>query len=130
MAGPACSGRSHHGKTDSRHYDGPGHGSGGTGPHLLQTLEPAWENAIRDWLIPLNLDTNHGYAKEPVVNSELAKRQGVLEGREQRLEHLAQISRARLADLRDQDHQLEAQAQTYEQQWMELSIQVILFEAA
>jgi hypothetical protein len=64
------------------------------------------------------------------VNSELAKRQGVLEGREHRLEHLAQISRVRLADLRDQDHQLEAQAHTYEQQWMELSSQVILFEAA
>ncbi len=109
---------------------GPGHGSGGTGPNLLQALEPAWENAIRDWLIPLNLDTNHGYAKEPVVNSELAKRQGVLEGREQRLEHLAQISRARLADLRDQAHQLEAQAHSYEQQWMELSLQVIPFEAA
>src|SRR5205807_8859494 len=100
---------------------------------LAQTYFRRWncqENAIRDWLIPLNLDTNHGYAKEQVVNSELAKRQGALEGREQRLEHLAQSSRTRLADLRDQDHQLEAQAHTYEQQWMELSIQVIPFEAA
>ncbi len=50
----------------------------------------------------------HGYAKEPVVNSELAKRQVVLEGRTQRLEHLAQASRARLTDLRDQDQQLQA----------------------
>src|SRR5205085_10394293 len=100
---------------------------------LAQTYFRRWncqENAIRDWLIPLNLDTNHGYAKEQVVNSELAKRQAALEGREQRLEHLAQSSRTRLADLRDQDHQLEAQAHTYEQQWMELSIQVIPFEAA
>ncbi len=100
---------------------------------LAQTYFHRWncqENSIRDWLIPLNLDTNHGYAKKQVVNSELAKRQGVLEGREQRLEHLAQLSRARLANLRDQDHQLEAQAHTYEQQWMELSIQVIPFEAA
>jgi len=56
----------------------------------------------------LGLDTNHGYAKEPVVNSELAKRQVVLEGRTQRLEHLAQASRARLTDLRDQDQQLQA----------------------
>jgi len=64
------------------------------------------------------------------VNAELAKRQGALEGREQRLEHLAQSSRTRLADLREQDHQLEAQAQTYEQQWMELSIQLTLCEAA
>ncbi len=64
------------------------------------------------------------------MNSELAKRQGVLEGREQRLEHLAHSSRARLADLREQDHQLEAQAHSYEQQWLELSIQVMPFEAA
>jgi hypothetical protein len=47
---------------------------------LAQTYFRRWicqENAIRDWLIPLNLDTNHGYAKEPVVNSELVKRRTV-----------------------------------------------------
>src|SRR5229473_2969183 len=58
---------------------------------LAQTYFRRWncqENAIRDWLIPLHLDTNHGYAKEQVVNSELAKRQGALEGRRQRLEQL------------------------------------------
>ena len=99
---------------------------------LAQTYFQRWncqENSIRDWLIPLNLDTNHGYAKEPVANSELTKRQGVLEGREQRLEHLAQASRARLTFLRDQDQQLQEQAHTYEQQWMELSLQVLTFEA-
>src|SRR5438445_7234698 len=99
---------------------------------LAQTYFRRWncqENSIRDWLIPLNLDTNHGYAKEPVENSELTKRQGVLEGREQRLEHLAQASRARLTFLRDQDQQLQEQAHTYEQHWMELSLQVPTFEA-
>jgi hypothetical protein len=108
-------------------------GQGMEAVELAQTYFRRWncqENAIRDWLIPLNLDTNHGYAKEQVVNSELAKRQGVLEGREHRLEHLAQISRVRLADLRDQDHQLEAQACTYAQRWMELSERLIQFEAA
>jgi hypothetical protein len=108
-------------------------GQGMKALELAHTYFKRWncqENAIRDWLIPLNLDTNHGYAKEQVVNSELAKRQGVLEGREQRLEHLAQTSRARLANLRDQDHQLEAQAHTYEQPWMELSSRVIPFEVA
>src|SRR6266568_9445843 len=57
---------------------------------LAQTYFRRWncqENAIRDWLIPLHLDTNHGYAKERVVNSELAKRQGMAQGRVQRLEH-------------------------------------------
>ncbi len=108
-------------------------GQGMKAVELAHTYFRRWncqENAIRDWLIPLNLDTNHGYAKEQVVNSELAKRQGVLEGREQRLDHLAQSSRARLANLREQDHQLEAQAHTYEQRWMELSSRVIPFEVA
>jgi hypothetical protein len=35
---------------------------------------PAQENIIRDFLLPLGLDTNHGYAKTMVVNSEVAKR--------------------------------------------------------
>jgi len=99
---------------------------------LAHTYFRRWncqENAIRDWLIPLNLDVNHGYAKEQVVNSELVKRQLVAQGRVQRLEHLAQVSRARLTFLRDQDHQLQEQAQVYEQQWMELSLQVMQWEA-
>jgi hypothetical protein len=100
---------------------------------LAQTYFERWkcqENSIRDWLIPLHLDTNHGYAKEPVVNSELVKRQVVLEGRVQRLEQLAQVSRTRLASLKDQDRQLAEQAQVYEQRWRALSIQVSQFEAA
>jgi hypothetical protein len=68
-------------------------------------------------------------AKEQVVNSELAKRQGVVERRGQRLEQLAQVSRARLADLRDQSQQLQEQIHVYEQQWMHLSLQVMPFEA-
>ncbi len=43
-------------------------------PHRLSQIK-ASENSIRDWLIPLNLDTSHGYAKEPVENSELTKRE-------------------------------------------------------
>jgi hypothetical protein len=107
-------------------------GHGMDAVELAQTYFQRWkcqENSMRDWLIPLNLDTNHGYAKEQVVNSELAKRQEVLEGRVHRLEHLTQASRARLMVLRDQDHQLQKQASAYEQQWMELSLQVLQFEA-
>jgi hypothetical protein len=107
-------------------------GQGMEAGELAQIYFRRWncqENAIRDWLLPLNLDTNHGYAKEQVVNSELAKRQGVLEGRVRRLEHLAQVSRARLPDLRDQSQQLQEQIHVYEQQWMQLSSQVMPFEA-
>jgi hypothetical protein len=99
---------------------------------LANTYFRRWncqENAIRDWLIPLNLDTNHGYAKEQVVNSELAKRQAVVQGRVRRLERLAQACRTRLADLQQQDLHLQEQACAYELQWMELSLQVAAFEA-
>ncbi len=99
---------------------------------LAQTYFRRWncqENAMRDWLIPLNLDTNHGYAKEHVVNSELVKRQVVAQGRQQRLERLAQNCRGRLVDLREQDQELQEQVRAYEQQWSEFSLQVMPFEA-
>jgi hypothetical protein len=99
---------------------------------LAQTYFRRWncqENAIRDWFIPLNLDTNHGYAKEQVVNSELSKRQVVVQGRIHRLEQLAQASRARLSKLRDQAKPLQEQMHAYEETWMELSLQVSVFEA-
>jgi hypothetical protein len=108
-------------------------GHGMDAVELAQTYFQRWkcqENSIRDWLIPLNLDTNHGYAKEQVVNSELAKRQLVTTGRQHRLEHLAQACRARLASLREQDDQLEEQVQAHEQRGSELSIQVTHFEEA
>jgi len=107
-------------------------GQGMGAAELAHTSFRRWncqENAIRDWLIPLNLDINHGYAKEQVVNSELAKRQLVAEGRQHRLEHLAQACRARLAQLEEQDHRLEEQAQAYEQRRDELVVQVIQLEA-
>jgi hypothetical protein len=40
---------------------------------------PAQENIIRDYLLALGLDTNHGYAKTAVINSEVAKRRSALE---------------------------------------------------
>ena len=98
---------------------------------LAQTYFQRWncqENAIRDWLIPLKLDTNHGYAKEQVVNSELAKRQVVVQGRVQRLDRLAQASRVRLTDLQEQAQHLQEQALAYERQGIELSLQVTAFE--
>jgi len=99
---------------------------------LANTYFRRWncqENAIRDWLIPLNLDTNHGYAKEQVVNSELTKRQGGVQGRVRRLEQLAQGTRARLSNLLELDQHLQEQAHAYEQQGRELLLQVSVFEA-
>src|SRR6266566_7805189 len=42
---------------------------------------PAQENAIRDWLIPLGIDVNHGFAKTSVINSEVSKKREALQQR-------------------------------------------------
>jgi hypothetical protein len=55
---------------------------------LVQTYTrrwPAQENVIRDWLIPLGINVNHGYAKTVVANSEVAKKREALQ---KRLEHV------------------------------------------
>jgi hypothetical protein len=41
----------------------------------------AQENVLKDFLLPLGLDTNHGFAKTPVENSEVTKRRTALEKR-------------------------------------------------
>jgi hypothetical protein len=45
--------------------------------HLASTYIHRWaaqENVIKDYLLPLGLDCNHGFAKTPVVNSEVARK--------------------------------------------------------
>jgi len=108
-------------------------GHGMDGVDLAQTYFHRWkcqENRRRDWLIPLNLDTTHGYAKEQGVNSELAKRQGVTTGRQRHLHSLAPACRARLAQRKDQDDQRAAHVQAYAQRRDELVVQVMDLEAA
>jgi hypothetical protein len=98
---------------------------------LAHTYFRRWncqENAIRDWLIPLNLDTNHGYAKEPVVNSELVKRRAVLEKRVAHLHRLAAQSRKRLRQMRASDQVREEQVVSWEQRQHELLAQVTALE--
>jgi hypothetical protein len=49
---------------------------------LAQTYIRRWpvqENILRDFLLPLGLDTNHGYGKTPIINSEVAKKRAALE---------------------------------------------------
>jgi hypothetical protein len=48
---------------------------------LYRERWPVQENILKDWLLPLGLDTNHGFAKTPVENSEIAKRREALERR-------------------------------------------------
>jgi len=42
---------------------------------------PAQENVIKDFLLPLGLDVDHGFAKTPVINSEVNKKRETLEKR-------------------------------------------------
>jgi hypothetical protein len=65
---------------------------------LVQTYTQRWtaqENVIKDFLLPLGLDTNHGFAKTPVENSEVAKRRAVLEKRLAKLQRWADAARTR-----------------------------------
>jgi len=58
---------------------------------------PAQENSIRDFLVSLGLDTNHGFAKVPVENSEVAKVRVVLERKLAKTQRLADGARERMA---------------------------------
>ena len=65
---------------------------------LAQTYTRRWpvqENIIRDYLLPLGLDTNHGYGKTPIVNSEVAKKRAVLEKRLSTVERWMASARVR-----------------------------------
>jgi len=67
---------------------------------LAQTYIHRWsaqENIIKDYLLPLGLDTNHGFAKIAVENSEVAKRRAHLEQRLARLKQWAQSAGKREA---------------------------------
>jgi hypothetical protein len=66
---------------------------------LVQTYTrrwPAQENAIRDWLIPLGIDTNHGYAKIAVTNSEVTKKREALQRRLENMQRWAEGARKRM----------------------------------
>ncbi len=67
---------------------------------LAQTYIHRWpvqENIIKDYLLPLGLDTNHGFAKVAVENSEVVKRRTHLEQRLVRLKQWAQSAGKREA---------------------------------
>lgn len=66
---------------------------------LVQTYTrrwPAQENAIRDWLIPLGIDINHGYAKFAVANSEVTKKREALQRRLENVQRWTDGARKRM----------------------------------
>ncbi len=65
---------------------------------LVATYTRRWaaqENIIRDFLLPLGLDTNHGYGKTEVENSEVSKKRVALEKRLSNIQHWAVSARER-----------------------------------
>jgi hypothetical protein len=56
---------------------------------------PAQENALRDFLMSVGLDTNHGYAQRRVENSEVARSRTVLERKLAKMQRQAQAARER-----------------------------------
>ncbi len=65
---------------------------------LAQTYIRRWplqENVIRDYLLPLGLDTNHGYGKTPVPNSEVSKKRAALQKRLSDIQRWAPAARER-----------------------------------
>jgi len=65
---------------------------------LAQTYIRRWncqENIIRDYLLPLGLDTNHGYGKTLVPNSEASKKRATLEKRLRDIQQWAPAARER-----------------------------------
>jgi hypothetical protein len=74
---------------------------------------PVQENIIRDWLITLGIDTNHGYAKTEVVNSEVAKQRTALEQKRSTLERWAQGARQREDQASKRYHRLHEQTNAH-----------------
>ncbi len=74
-----------------------------TAPHidaveLAQTYIRRWpvqENVIRDYLLPLGLDVNHGYGKTLVPNSEISKKRVALQKRLSDIQRWAPAARER-----------------------------------
>lgn len=82
---------------------------------LAQTYIHRWpvqENVIKDYLLPLGLDTNHGFAKVAVENSEGAKIRGTLERKLAKAKRLAEGARERM--VRAQERSRKASQQTKE----------------
>ena len=83
---------------------------------------PVQENIIRDFLLPLGLDTNHGYAKTPVVNSEVVKRREIFQKQLENAVRWLQSTRAAYHSTIEKRVSLLERLQTNERQYQELVI--------
>ena len=82
---------------------------------------PAQENSIRDFLVSLGLDTNHGFAKVQVENSEVAKIRVVLERKRAKAKRLAEGARERMAQAQERARRAGQQAKVQQARLTRLS---------
>jgi hypothetical protein len=79
---------------------------------LAQTYIHRWpvqENVIKDFLRPLGIDTNHGFAKVAVENSEVSKQRRVLEKRLARLKQWAESAGKRYQRTKERHERLQVE---------------------
>lgn len=62
---------------------------------------PAQENSIRDFLVSLGLDTNHGFAKERIENSQEAKGRSALQRKLAQAKRRADSARKRVEEAQE-----------------------------
>ena len=95
---------------------------------LAQTYIHRWsaqENIIKDYLLPLGLDINHGFAKVAVENSEVTKRRTRLEQRLARLKQWTQSAGKREAQASQRRERLRT---TYNAQSRELYSELTAYQ--
>jgi len=91
---------------------------------LAQVYTHRWlaqENSIRDFLVSLGLDTNHGFAKAQVENSEGAKIRGALERKLAKAKRLSDGARERMAQAQERSRKAGQQAKVQQARLARLS---------
>jgi len=87
---------------------------------LAQSYIHRWaaqENVIKDYLLPLGLDINHGFSKAPVVNSEVAKKRETFQKHLETFKKWMESAQAKYHQMRDSKIKLLKQIERNEQQY-------------
>jgi hypothetical protein len=83
---------------------------------LVRLYRQRWqaqENVIKDFLLPLGLDVNHGYAKQQIENSEFRKHYDSLEQKAQRLDRWRKAALQRMQRANRRQHRLNQELQDF-----------------
>lgn len=87
---------------------------------LAQSYIHRWaaqENVIKDYLLPLGLDINHGFSKAPVVNSEVAKKREIFQKHLETFKKWMESAQAKYYQMRDSKIKLLERIERNEQQY-------------